>query len=345
MKIVPQAGPVVNLPPTASNKSSGRDAAISFLKSTMDASQSQIPQVNPSKVSPEEMSAVKAPDASNKASEGQSTSNEASESLVEETPKSTEPSLSDKYAMLARREKALRARAQAQEAALVARESALTEREAKLSSSQTSIDTSQYVPRDLLSKNPMAALVEAGLTSDQITELLLNAPKADDLSRDKTVLELKAELQAIRAAQAKAEKSAEDRTQQSYQQAVKQIRLEAKNLIDLDPEFEAIKATNSVDDVVDLIQKTFDKDGILLSVDEAAREVESYLVEEALKVTKINKIKQRLAQNAKAAESANKPVTQQPTGAKTLTNNMTSSPRQLSARERAILAAKGELKG
>lgn len=348
MNIQPKAGPAVLTPPSATTNSSAaaeaKARAVAMLTGANSAPQQAQthPVSNPTSISPEEASLVRK--SSESVNSGQDHPIESPKEAPAETAESSEPSLSDKYAMLARREKALRAKAQAQEQAIKAREAALVEREAKLSQQQPSsqFDESKYVPRDRLAKDPLSALVEAGLTSDQITELLLNAPKADDLSRDKTVLELKAELKAIRDAQEKAHKASEDRQHQSYQQAINQIRLETKNLVSSDPEFETIKETGSIDDVVDLIKQTFDKDGILLTVEEAAREVESYLIEEATKLTKIKKIQQRLNQSAKPPEAA-KPVSQ-PTGAKTLTNNMGVA-RQLSARERAILAAKGELKG
>lgn len=112
----------------------------------------------------------------------------------------------------------------------------------------------------------------------------------------------------------------------------------------MDPYFETIKQTNSVSDVVDLITATYEKDGILLSVEEAAKEVEDYLVDEAMKLTRIGKIKQRLAASTTAKVSQEQtPAPKKQTQMKTLTN-AASTTRQLSAKERAILAFRGELK-
>ncbi len=100
-----------------------------------------------------------------------------------------------------------------------------------------------------------------------------------------------------------------------------------------------------------LIEETYQKDGILLSVEEAAQEVENYIVEQGLnKLSKIEKIKKRLAENSGAVNPPAKQVkteTQanpEKTQMKTLTN-ASSGARKLSARDRAILAFKGELKG
>jgi hypothetical protein len=143
-------------------------------------------------------------------------------------------------------------------------------------------------------------------------------------------------------------KNAVDRDQAGRAAAIKQISTDAKNLIKSDPvAYEAIAKTGTVKEVVDLITKTFDKDGVLLSVEEAAEEVENYLVEENFKMsTSINKIKQRMAA-ANASQNTSGEKTQasnkQPQTMKTLTNAASSS-RQLTQRERAILAFKNELK-
>jgi hypothetical protein len=86
-----------------------------------------------------------------------------------------------------------------------------------------------------------------------------------------------------------------------------------------------------------------------MTVEEAAQEVENYLLEEALKVQRINKIQQRLktaAPSAPAAKQTPQPQTQQqtqPRETKTLSNSMGTQGR-LSARERAMLAFEGKLK-
>ena len=134
----------------------------------------------------------------------------------------------------------------------------------------------------------------------------------------------------------------ENQQTDAYKQAITQIRSDTKKLVTASEEFEAIANTNSVDDVVELIERTFKQDGTLLTVEEAAKQVEDYLVEEAFKLTKLKKIQQRLATAQKPAEPKLEP-TKQPQTMKTLTNAV-SSPGKLSVRERAIAAFKGELK-
>jgi hypothetical protein len=97
---------------------------------------------------------------------------------------------------------------------------------------------------------------------------------------------------------------------------------------------------------VDLIEKTFKEDGILLSVEEAAKEVEDELVSQLSKYAqKIKKLQQKFAPQSKAAPQQpvnNKTAGQQQQPGKTLTNSMGAS-RPLSTRERAILAFENKL--
>jgi hypothetical protein len=157
---------------------------------------------------------------------------------------------------------------------------------------------------------------------------------------------LKAEIKALRDAQDKASKTFEDQQTASYQAAVSQIKTDVQRLVESDPEFETVKATRSVDDVVELITKTYEQDQVLMSVEDATREVENYLIEEALNLTRIQKIQKRLqaAQpEARVGQPQQQAASPRQQPMKTLTNAASSS-RPLNARERAILAFKGELK-
>lgn len=152
---------------------------------------------------------------------------------------------------------------------------------------------------------------------------------------------MEAEIKAARE-EAKALRDAQEQgQQQSYKQAVAQIRAEAGKLVFTDPAYEMIKATNSVGDVVELIEETFKADGQLLSVEEACQAVEDHLLEEAMKLTKVKKLQQRLAAPAAPQKQVTKNEQPQPTS-KTLTNTM-SAQRPMSARERAIAAMQGKL--
>jgi hypothetical protein len=272
----------------------------------------------------------------------ETTSPETEES-TEPVKKAEDPALSRQFAQLARQERALRAKAQQQEQGIKAREAALAAREAAILSTQP--DLSKYIPRDQIKDQIRGLLGSGELSYDDITQEVLNPV---DPRINSTINELKQQIQELRKANEEVKKSTAEQQTNAYQAAVRQIETDVKSLVANDPNFETIKSTRSTKDVVELITKTYDQEGVLLSVEEAAQQVEDYLIDEAMKLTRIGKIKNRLA--ASSAQNAAKStqtqqvqrVQQQQPTMKTLTNN-TSSSRKLSARERAILAARGEL--
>lgn len=344
MKIMPVASPgQIPVNGTPESVRTAKAVAAFNRASTPPAQAQEHPVLNPNAVGIEELGAIKAqtmPEVDN------STPVEAlaeTPSLqTPETPKE-DPALSRQFAQLARQERALRAKAQQQDQALKAREQALAEREAKLQG-QTP-DTTNYISRDRIKQDALSVLDEAGISYDDLTQQIINRQPTDPRVTS-TISRLEAKIQQLEKANEESTKSQADNQTRAYQAAVKQIGLDARNLVNSDPAFETIKATGSVKDVVDLITQTYDKDGVLLSVEEAAQEVENYLIEEAMKLTNIDKIKKRMAQSsatAKPSQQTQATTKQTQPQMKTLTN-ASASTRQLSAKERAILAFKGELK-
>lgn len=264
----------------------------------------------------------------------------SSEPAAETPPAKKEEPISSQYAVLARKEKQLRVKAQQQELAFKQREDAIRSREAEYARKDSEYQTN-YVSKDRLKSDLFGTLAEQGMTYDEITQLALSQPQVDP-GVNRLIQELKSEIKALRGDNESTKKSIADSQAQSYQQAVRQIETDAKDLVRADERFETIRSMGQVGEVVELIKKTFEQDGILLSVEEAAQAVEDELVEEAMKITRISKIQQRL-------KSATAPTPQPPVGSpkqspgmKTLTNAVGTS-RQLSARERAILAMEGKL--
>jgi hypothetical protein len=343
MKIEPVTGPLNSTitGAKAEPQVSARERAIQALMGNSPNSQ---PVPNATRISPEEYSAVKSSTSSESPSEiGQSISSESPKAETseesQEVKSSSEPPLSSQYAILARKEKALRQR----EAQLKAREAALNAPKEQPQPQQPQFDESKYVPKERLTQDPFSVLNELGLTYDQLTELALNAPKPEQLALMNEIKALKDELKAIKGETESTKKSFEETQKTQREQALNQFKYETKALVNNDPAFEMIKATNSVDDVVELIQKTFDEDGVLLTVEEAAQKVEDYLVEEAEKLARLSKIQQRLTPKAPQAPVSEKPKTVEPEQKlKTLTNSVSSS-RPLTAKERAILAFQGKL--
>lgn len=334
LNITPMSGPST-APMTGAQSTpqlSYRDQAVAKLAATMQSQDA--PVRNPSQVSAEEMSAVKAPAPSH--------SLEDASPAVTEAP--SEP-ISSQYATLARKEKALRAKAQAEAAQYKAKEAALLAREEAFKAKEAEYQ-SKYIPKDRLKQDTINALAEAGLSYDEITNMMLNQP-AQTPENSQLMNEfraMKAELAAIKAAGEDTKKSYADSQTKAYQDAKTMIKQEALSLVGSDPAFETIKATNSVNDVVELIERTLNEDGIMLSVEEAANEVEKELSEKLYSYTsRIDKIKKRLQSSGVATPPAqSKQQSPQQQQLKTLTNTVSTS-RPLSARERALLAFNNKL--
>lgn len=242
--------------------------------------------------------------------------------------------LSPKFAALAKKEKELRSRVQA----LKAEQDAIKAEKEAFKAKQAEYESS-YVPKaklkDLITQDPGSL----GLTQEELLNLALNGPKPENALEQK----LMAKIQELEEKQAKSASDIESQQTKAYERAVNQVRTETKALVESDERFETIKATNSVDSVVELIKKTFDEEEILLSVEDAAQQVEDYLVEQALNLAQLKKIKEKLA--PKPAEQPQAPP-KQPQTMNTLTHAVNATTKPLTAdgrRERAILAFQGKL--
>lgn len=351
MKIELKDGPAVNQPPNAQAQSTRERAIARLLGQNPDqatppaTNTQQTPVANPNAISPEEMTAVKPKMSENNTnSDSSNVSEEAAQpKTATEAEKSKDTPLSAQFADLARKERALRAKVQAEQTAAKAREEALMAREEAIKAKESEYQ-SKYIPKDRLKADLANVLAEMGISYDDITSAFLNPAPQQDPRVIAEIETLKQEVQAQRKQQEEARKAYEEQQKRAYQQALSEIRSEATQLVNSSPEFETIKETGSVNDVVELIEKTYQKNGVLLTVEEAAKEVEEYLVEEALKIAKINKIRSKFQTTEKPSEptqAAPQAKQSDQPQIKTLTNSVNAS-RKLSARERAIAAFKGD---
>lgn len=241
--------------------------------------------------------------------------------------------LSPQFAALARKEKALRIEAQKLK----------SERDAwKIEQDKNKFNTDDYIPKDRIKNEAINVLIENGFSLDQIAQMTLNYNDR----QDPRYSSLQAKIQELEGKTNKFESKFTEQQQNDREQAINQIRNEAKILIDSDPTYETIKAAGRIESVVKHIQQTYDEDGILLSVEEAAKEVEDLLVEEAMKLASLSKIKQRLQPPQAEEEKPQIIQKSQPQAIKTLTHDLTTAPakQQLTAKDRvkrAIMAAQG----
>lgn len=316
-----------------------RSRAITKLMGGGAPNQSQeTPVANPNQVAPEEMTAVQPSDTKAdladavNAADGQKPTSEAPQ---EATTEGGEKPLSAQFAQLARKEKAVRAmqtEVKAKEADLVARENAIKAKEADYASN--------FISKAKLLDDTFGTLSELGVSYEQLTQQALNQPSQDDRMLLGEIKALKAEILSLRDDQKGTKDSIANQQKQSYDQALAQIRKDVDRLVDGSVDYEAIKASESSQDVVDLIEKTFKEEGVLMSVEEACKAIEEELEEEIMKVARLNKIQAKLKASAGAPKTPGQPPVsgdgnKQPL--KTLTNTV-GTHKPMTARERAIAA-------
>ena len=253
------------------------------------------------------------------------------------TTPSPAPSEDPRIQQLIKKERALTAKLRT----LSQEKQTLTEAQSKWQQEKAS-----YLSRDYIKANPYKALAEAGITP----EMLANPPSPAEMQMQA----LKQEIESLKGQLAESNTKIDKRADESYQAALKQIGHDAKALIDSDERFELTKNDNAHKAVVDLIERTYQEDGVLLSVEEAAQEVEAYLTERALTLAKLKKVQEKLApapdtsQQGQQSTQVQKSPTKTITTPKTLTQSVVqASAHTLSSkdrRERAIAAFKGQLK-
>lgn len=222
--------------------------------------------------------------------------------------------------------------------ALARREIQLRKAQQKLKAEQDAWKQEQakYVPLDRITTDTLKVLAEAGVPNDKLVELQLAQASQDPnqtalLNR---IAQLEDQLKGI----TDPEKGfLAQRDERDYQAAVEVIKNDVSLLVDSNPDFGTIKSEGQTDEVVELITKVFDTEGIILDVEEAAQLVEDKLVERLAKqwdrLSKIDKIKKRLGQKTESSEATPPAATAPKT---TLTNAGATTP-QLTPRQKAIL--------
>ncbi len=287
--------------------------------------------VNPNAIQPEDLSAITG---QNRTVED-TPAPEAEEQVVE-TPVQEE-SASQAMQLLARKEKQLRQQAQQLQQQTKAKEEKWAQEKAALEARLIEVEKNT-VSRQRIKDRAFDVLEEEGITYDTITQQAIDAQNKNP-RYEAYIQKMEAKIAALEQNLNKRDSDAQEQSTKQYQAAISQIKSDATQLVNSTPDaFVYITATNSVKDVVELIEATYKEEGRVMTVDEAAEEVEAHLKSE------YEKVKMRLEKKNASSTQAPKPQqTLQTQPSKTLTN-ATSSTRKLSNRERAILAMKGELK-
>lgn len=335
MKVIPQGATAPTGPQGPTPAQDARARAIARL--------TEQPVLDATKVTAEEMSAI----IPNKGQEDNSAE------LVESSPepqtinevKAEEPKLDQQYQLLARKEKAIRAQQRQAQEQIKSREDAIAAREAALAAKEEDYKTN-YIPKSSLLNDPLTTLEQEGWDYDRLTQQAINRQPLDPRIEN-IIKNQQATIDKLLESQKSNETRAVEAQDAQYKQALKQIKTDTTELVKSSDEYEMVRLTGSINDVVELIEKTWNEEERLMTVEEAAQEVEEYLVEYAERLAKSKKIQTRQSSRPAVERETNKQTpsqnNKQPQTMKTLTN-ATGSTRTLSAKERAILAFKGELK-
>lgn len=242
-----------------------------------------------------------------------------------------DPLISSKFAALARKEKALRQKY----AEIASKEQELVKYR------EEAQKAAQY--RERLKSHPLDVLNEEGITYDQLVQRAANPPSQE-------MLNLQYQVKALEESLKQQTESAQKNAQTQREQAVKQINMDVKELITSNPAYETVKDMGAEEAVTQLITVTYDEDGILLTTDQAAKQVNEYLVGEINRLNGIPSVKKLLSPTPPAeVQQQQVAVSATPqTGMKTLSHSMAPSseaPARTWAEKKARIVAKYSKKG
>ena len=186
---------------------------------------------------------------------------------------------------------------------------------------------------------------QLGLSYDELGQVYLN----QGTPVDQQVKTMAARISELESKLSQAVTGAQEAQTAAYQQAIKQIDTEVKTLVNKSDAYEVTRSQGAEDAITKLIELTYQEEGILMDVEDAAAQVEAHLEQEALALfNKSQKLKAKLspATPAPSAEETQLKQAQNPqTRPNTLTHGMVqASSKPMSRRDRAIAAFQGKLK-
>lgn len=191
--------------------------------------------------------------------------NQLSTSVVSPAAESVPPAesvrLSPQLSALARKEQALRQ----ERAAFLEEKKSL---EARLAEAEK---YSQL--RTKLQSKDFSEMEELGLTYEEYTKYLLDKQNGEDPQAQKFKT-IEDELQALKKAQ-------EDNAALEYEETVAAYQKEIAKLVESSSDFPATKKAKKEDAVLKLILDSWEQDGEELTVEQACKDIESFLKEEA----------------------------------------------------------------
>jgi hypothetical protein len=182
-----------------------------------------------------------------------------------------------------------------------------------------------------LKSDPLGVLEKAGVTYDMLTEALLS-------SSDGNTAHMKALEAKIAALEKGVDQKLLDRDSQAEKQVLAEMEREATKLASQGEDFELVRETQSIPDVMRLIEANYRETGEVLDTREAMELVEAELMEKSLKLASLQKIQGKLAPQVPGYSPQSRQNLM-----RTLTNRDTAQV-PLTPKQRALQAFTGQLK-
>lgn len=229
----------------------------------------------------------------------QKTKTETQEAPLAEEPIQESVTLSPKVSALARKEQAQRAR-----------EREIANKERTFAEKMADADKYRALTEKLKNKD-YSAVDELGLNYEEIVKHELNKEAAKNPEQER-VRQLEEKLSAI-------EKAQEENVVKEYQANQALWKQEIVKTIKENDDFSTVRDLGAEDIVLQHINDSFEEDGIELTVEQAAKEIEDALLEKAEKYASVSKIKNKVPE----ARVLGAPKTK----VSTITQNMTTTPK------------------
>lgn len=191
--------------------------------------------------------------------------------VAESAPPAESVALSENMSAAARKEQAFRAR-----------ERQLAEREQKISGSEAKAKRFDEIEAAIKAKD-FIKLDELGFEYSEYVKYQLEKPAADD-PHAKDIKEVRGELAQMR-------KEQEEKAEREYEETKTAYRSEITKVVDDNPDFSSIKELKLQENVLKLILDAWEEDEEQMSVEEACKEIENFIVEQGKKLSTLPKLK------------------------------------------------------